>query len=575
MSATRDTYSFGGSSAAQHAPAALVPRARASALSKLSITKLELGAAIILTLAAAYLHGVFLLHAGGLWRDEVVSFNIAAQPSLRQMHEAVHFDSFPSFFHLLLKVWMTVGLAASDLGTRTLGLLIGLSVLAVAWWNARTFGRSVPLFTLLLIGTSALSVRTTDAIRAYGVGILCVSLTFVATWRVAVAPSVRNVALAGVAAVLAVQSSYQNAFLVLAICAAGALVTARNRLWKRTALVIGVGLLAALSLGLYLKAMGQMAEFKQLIVADVGFERISTVALRALTDGNSVRLWSWVGVITGYIAVLARVLRGSSSRALAGLTDVALFSCSTIAISVVCYVLWLKVLSFPTQPWYYLPPMALTCLAIDALAPALATDAKAKVLRLCFVALSALLLIGTALSGVRVRQTNVDILAARLGKLAAPDDFILVNEWYNGTSFGRYFTGPTPWSTLPPLEDYTFQRIDLFKQQMMALKPNAPVERRMADTLKAGRKVWVVGGLPFAKQSAAVPDLAPAPNSPVGWNHDAYSYVWGRQAAQMLQTGALRAARVEVPLEHSVNEYENLPLVVVQGWRGLAERSGE
>ena len=115
------------------------------------------------------LHVSFLLHAGGLWRDEVVSFNVATQPTLAQVHEAVRFDSFPSFFHLLLRGWLGLVGSASDLGTRGLGLLIGLAVLAAFWWNARVFRSRIPLFSLLLLGISGLCVRTTDAIRAYGI----------------------------------------------------------------------------------------------------------------------------------------------------------------------------------------------------------------------------------------------------------------------------------------------------------------------------------------------------------------------------------------------------------------------
>src|SRR5688572_24555919 len=88
---------------------------------KSSLEKLELGTAVAMTAAACYLHIRFLLHAGGLWRDEVVSFNVAAQPTIAALHEAVRFDSFPSFFHLVLRAWQGLGWGDTDLGTRSLG----------------------------------------------------------------------------------------------------------------------------------------------------------------------------------------------------------------------------------------------------------------------------------------------------------------------------------------------------------------------------------------------------------------------------------------------------------------------
>src|SRR5262245_38106007 len=106
---------------------------------KALIGKLEMGAALLLTAAACYLHVLFPSGSDGLLGDEVVSFNVAAHPSLTQVHEAVRFDCFPSFFHLLLRAWLGLGWGESDLGTRALGLSIGLAVLGALWLNDRVF----------------------------------------------------------------------------------------------------------------------------------------------------------------------------------------------------------------------------------------------------------------------------------------------------------------------------------------------------------------------------------------------------------------------------------------------------
>src|SRR6187402_1682840 len=106
---------------------------------KSSLDKFELGAGVAMTVAACYLHVRFLLHAGGLWRDEVVSFNVATQSTIGALHEALRYDSFPGLFHLTLRGWLGLGLGGSDLAIRMLGLVIGVGLLGAFWWNARVF----------------------------------------------------------------------------------------------------------------------------------------------------------------------------------------------------------------------------------------------------------------------------------------------------------------------------------------------------------------------------------------------------------------------------------------------------
>jgi hypothetical protein len=281
-------------------------------------------------------------------------------------------------------------------------------------------------------------------------------------------------------------------------------------------------------------------------------------------------------VLVGYLGLCLRSLRALFERGYLAEPDavqgdvsreVVLFTFSSVVIALGGFLLWLTILGFPTQPWYYVPPMALLCLAIDAAWPVLLQSHQAAAARLGAVSVGAVLGFFSAFSAVHIRQTNVDLLAARLGQLAAPGDLILVDQWYNGATFSRYFKGQTPWTTLPPLPDQTLQRLDQFKQYMVALRPIEPVERQLAETLKSGHRVWLAGGLPLSPKGNPAPELPPAPHSAVGWDHDAYSYVWARKAGELLQKRAEKAARVDLRLDSAVNEYENLPLWVVQGWK--------
>ena len=544
------------------------PSATASAkrsATNATLDRLELAAALALALGAYTLHFEFWRRAGGLWRDEVVSFNVAMQPTLGAVHEAVRYDSFPSFFHYLLRAWQGVGLGGSDQATRGLGFAIGLSVLAALWWSARSLGQRLPILSLLLLGVSGLCVRTTDAIRAYGVGILCMLLCFGLLWRVATRPSRWNVALAALAAVSSVQSLYQNAFLLGAMCFGGALVCSQHRLWKRAALIIGIGAVAALSLTLYVDAMQRMGDIKPLIRV-TGLGPMLGVAWHALRDGSNLRLTLWGALLVGFFALAGRLLSGRRRGAEVS-DEVVTYAFASAAIAVAGFFMWLKVLGFPTQPWYYVPPMALLALAIDATWPVLLPGHPARAARLMIVAAGGLVGFFGASTAVQARQTNVDLLVAKLEQLAAPGDFILVDQWYNGATFSRYWRAPTPWSTLPPLEDQSLQRLDLFKQHMQQADPNAAVEQTLLDTLRAGHRVWLVGGLPLSQKGKPVPRLPPAPESPFGWDHDAYSYVWARHAGEVLQARAGKATRIDLGAQGPVNEFENLPLWVVEGWR--------
>ena len=120
------------------------------------------------------------------------------------------------------------------------------------------------------------------------------------------------------------------------------------------------------------------------------------------------------------------------------------------------------------------------------------------------------------LPAVKCRQTNVDLIAAPLSSDVATNDYVIVYPFFCGTTFKRYYKGAAPWTTLPPLEDYTLQRWDLFMAQIQTKDPIAPVIDRITSTLQSGNRVWLVGSFPFSQEP--LPELHPAPNNPWGWS---------------------------------------------------------
>ena len=172
----------------------------------------EWGLAVLLTVAAVWLHFFYLIHAGGLWRDEISVKSIATLPSFGQVWEALPHDHCPILFPSLVRIWSASGLGTTDIGLRILGLGCGLLLLAAFWVASRTMDQGLPLLSLALAGLNFTVIRYCDSIRAYGLATMGILLTMSLIWRFIEAPTMRRGLLAGMAAVLSVQTLYQNAF---------------------------------------------------------------------------------------------------------------------------------------------------------------------------------------------------------------------------------------------------------------------------------------------------------------------------------------------------------------------------
>src|SRR6516162_2740348 len=129
--------------------------------------------AVVLTVVVAGLHVVFLEHAGGFWRDEVNTLNLAERASVSEMAN----DSFPVLSPCLVRAWSGVGLGGSDMRLRLLGVFIGLGLLA-ALWVAAWVGRGAPPgLSLVLVGLNGTVLVCGGSLRAFGLGSLLVALT--------------------------------------------------------------------------------------------------------------------------------------------------------------------------------------------------------------------------------------------------------------------------------------------------------------------------------------------------------------------------------------------------------------
>lgn len=137
--------------------------------------RIEWFAAVLVTAAILWLHIHFWRNAGGLWRDEVNTVNLAMSPSLADLSH----DSFPILMPLSVKLWSTM--RGTDLWLRLLGMIFGLAIPAAFWAVARATRRP-PLFSLVLFGLNSLLICYGDSLRGYGIGTALIVAALAATW---------------------------------------------------------------------------------------------------------------------------------------------------------------------------------------------------------------------------------------------------------------------------------------------------------------------------------------------------------------------------------------------------------
>ncbi len=544
------------------------------------IGRAERVALLVACLLIGGLHAVNLFFAGPLWRDEVGDAVYAAMPSWGHIWTMLKYDNFPPLLLVLLRTMRGLGLenaGGPDFGYRVYGLCMGLGIFGALWFNARTLGGrgNAPWFSLGLFAAGGLVVRVGDSIRPYGPGWLCMLLSFGLIWRVVQRPTRGRVALAALVAVLGVQSLYQDAFLLLAMGAAGMFVAARARRWRAAAAVAGIGALAALSLVPY--ALGPVHDANAW----------SMVSRTGLTWGHMFLMlwegagsldhtlpWMWpvaAAVVAGAVFSLGHTEDAATPAAADGglsARDLRWYTLGSVAVVFPVFLGFLKLLGMNTTPWYYLLPLALTASALDAVGGVMARDDRWRAARLAFLAVALCVGLPFAWQIVQVRVTNADVIADQVGKLARPGDRILVCPWTYGVSFHYYYRGQTPWTTLPPLDDNSIHRYDLIKERIVATDPIAPVLAELGEALRTGHRVWMVGWIDAPPEGQAPPVLEPAPgDSRAGWDEATYMYSWALQVGDYLRAHGVRATDAPRHLDQKVATLEDLKLYCIQGWQ--------
>ncbi len=523
--------------------------------------------ALVITLAAVWLHLTFLTHFGGLWRDEVNLVNLSGFNSLAALRN----DSFPILMPLLVRAWSAIGLGGTDFGLRCLGVLAGLGLLYSYWAAAWITRRTPPLLSLAFMGLNVTALTYGDSLRAYGLGSLLIVLVMAAAWAFLAKPSMCRFACLTVLAVASVQTLFHNAVLVGAICLGACAVCARRKAWREAALVVAAGAVAAVSLMPYLttfvSALDPSAGWR------TGFRPKFTLLDLRVAVGFPLEqypyLWALfvlLAIVGGAIAAFRPTPASPGVKTAADSKDAPLFGAVTLAAALAGFAAFLRIAGLATQPWYFLPVMALAAACFDAAMPRLPRLMGAVLLGLAVV--SALIAFPLARIGALSRFTNIDLVARLLAAQTAPGDLVIVSPWFYGISFDRYFKGPAAWTTLPPLDDHRLHRFDLVAAQMLRPHPIQPLLDRIATTLQAGHKVWLAGWADIPAAGTAPPaDLPPPPLQGTGWSETPYILNWSDQVEACLAAHSQQFDMVKIPVNADVNPNEDAKLGRAEGWK--------
>lgn len=514
--------------------------------------------AILSTVVVMALHVVNLLHAGALWRDEAGLASLSTLPTFGDVWGMLTRDHCPIVVPALIRVWSATGWGATDFGLRVFGLIVGLLLLASIWLASLVMRRRPPLLALALVALNAMVIRSGDSIRGYGLGSAMAVVSLALTWRAVRRPTTMNGVFAMIAAIVSVQCLYQNAVFVFATGCGGALVCAMERrrrgfIWAG---LIGIG--AALSLLPYVHPISGAEAWWKIARSGYRFSDGWDRAALAVNTPLPGLIWLWTALcVCGILLTLRTAVEFRNQSDPRG-GERAIFCGASLTVALAGFAAFLKHANLPSQAWYYLPLLAFAVVCLEAV-----LAESNRLARPAFAVFAVIATIGAVPAGLpvlRSRLTNVDLVAEHLSKSAGTNDLIILQPWYCGVSFARYYNGPAPWTTIPEIADHKMHRYDLVAAGIQQEHAARPVLDKIQAALAAGGRVWVVGWMVFDKSPP--PEPRPAPNNPWGWMDQPYYFFYGAMAGSFILNHAGAVVPEPVPCGQAVNPFEDLPVHV-------------
>lgn len=519
---------------------------------------------MLLTAAALFLLAMRVTHAGPLWRDEAAVVNLARMPSVGEIARNFPYESFPIPFPLLVRGYTSI-FGTSDSALRAFGFVAGLGMLCAIWISARLVGNDPPLIALALLGLNTTFLFWGTAVRGYGLGSALIVLVFGLFLALIQQPGRYRVLFAAVASLAAVQCLVHNLPIILALVASAAIVFIVRHDFRRLIIFFGILALCLISFLPYLSAYA--GSWSQICEFPISLRLLWNQLNFALGNPNPVLASVWhLTFIVLFVAGVWRLHQLRLSKP-APDWDLLLFNVLTPVLALLVYYQFLHTLNYLARSSYFIALFSVLAVALDALAAGLKEKFWMRAGRFVLAAIALIILPINAWPKMIERQTNIDIVAKRISDEAKPADLIVIAPWQYAISFHRYYHGATPSVTLPMISDLRVHRYDLFREKMLAEHPIDDVLEKIQQTLAGGHRVWIVGAIRLPPEGRPPRSLRPAPDPNAGWNNLAYSDAWLEQLSVFVREHSQRGQNIPLPSATPINPFENVPLLVVDGWQ--------
>ena len=565
-------------------PAAVAdPAARAAAAGHRWSRRGVLLAGTLLTTGSLAVHVHLWASAGGLWRDEVNSVVVANAGSLRQVWQTLPYDSFPVLWHVVLRLWTTLG--TTDPAYRGLGLLAGFTTLVGLWWNARRFGGVAPIVGLLLLGYTASVPVYGDSVRGYGLGTGLALLAMGSIWDLSRGVTAGRVVVALLFSLAAVHVLFYNSALLLAFCCGGcaaALSGGGRRGPAAATAVLAVGVTCGLSMLVYVPVLRRAAGVAGVARMPWSWGLMGRGLVDALRFGQGLDLgsthWAWVwgvavagGIVVGLTALARADGIGKRAGRPGGIGSescrpAVLFCLVSLAVGVLADGLFLRLLSYTMQPWYFLAGLTLVAGCVDPLYAIGVSNRGRRWVAAVAIGLAALAL-PPLWADAAVRKTSIDLIAADLQPMARPGDVVVCIPAYYGVTLRRYYHGPASLVGVPPIR-LDYQRTDDVLPFIHDPRSLEPLEAQLAAALHGGHRLWLV-----TDRLVIGPDAPPPPSAdPAGYSTGAhYTLAWTRTIDTFLVRHAADLKAYGLPAGDGgvgpISIYERPTLYEAHGWR--------
>ncbi len=538
---------------------------RVSPTSDSAIRRIELILAIVVTLVVVVLLIIRTIHAGPLWRDECDTVQTAQLPTLKDVAANFQYDSFPLPFLGLVRLY-TALFGASDASLRAIGLVVGMALIGAAWFNSRSLNADTPLLFLILAGLNTTFLVWGTSLRAYGLGSVLIVLGFGLTAKFLLQPDRQRLWPIFLAFLAAIQCLINDTVLVFAVSAAAMIVCLFRTRYKTALALFALLTACAISYLPYVPVYFKMG-WRTVLQREISLPSLWQSFRSACGEPTSITACMWSVLIVLSLIGATCWLWNSRREKPTRQRDLLCFALSAVLISLIGYYSFLRLLSYKPHPWYYLPLLCLLAAAIDLIVANLCRFRWIRLARLS-VAVVTLLIMPLVIwpQLVRARQTNMDLVTHALEQQASAKDLIILNPWYLGVSFNRYYHGTTRWLTVPTIAEHRVHRFDLLKEKMMAVAPLDDLKQVMAETLQRGNRVWFVGDTVWLSEEKVPSILPPAPQSQFGWSYSGYLPAWSQQLLAFAQWHAVRGDLILSPAK-DVNAVENVSVWALQGWR--------